>query len=119
MHKALTPRARRAERRFMRRASTSTPTDVTLLAASPAASALPPSSTEPQGKLGLLVQTLRRPGGVTLEELGAIAGWQPHSVRGALSGALKRHGFIVHAEKSPDASPRRYYLVEQQTATRE
>jgi hypothetical protein len=41
-------------------------------------------------KLALLVEMLRRPKGVTINELADAIGWQPHSVRGAMSGALKK-----------------------------
>lgn len=40
-------------------------------------------------KLELLIARLSQVEGATLEELMAITGWQKHSVRGAISGALK------------------------------
>ena len=40
-------------------------------------------------KLGLLIARLSQVEGAALEELMAITGWQKHSVRGAISGALK------------------------------
>jgi hypothetical protein len=33
---------------------------------------------------------LRRPQGATLKEMMQATGWQPHSVRGFLSGALRK-----------------------------
>jgi hypothetical protein len=43
---------------------------------------------------------LRQPGGTTIAQLVEATGWQPHSVRGALSGALKnKHGLVVTSEK--------------------
>ena len=39
-------------------------------------------------KLALLVAHLSAPGGATIAELCKATGWQPHSVRGALAGAL-------------------------------
>jgi hypothetical protein len=44
----------------------------------------------PTGKLGALVTLLRRPEGARIEELTAATGWQAHSVRGAIAGALKK-----------------------------
>ena len=51
-----------------------------------AASGLPKEST----KLGALIAALRRPEGATIAELMAATGWQGHSVRGAISGNLKK-----------------------------
>ena len=33
---------------------------------------------------------LRAEGGATIDEIVAATGWQPHTVRGAMSGALKK-----------------------------
>ena len=45
----------------------------------------PPGTT----KLALLVAHLSAPGGATIAELCKATGWQPHSVRGGLAGALR------------------------------
>jgi len=37
-----------------------------------------------------LVGMLRRPQGATIDEIATATGWQNHSVRGAISGALKK-----------------------------
>ena len=50
----------------------------------------PPQTTAPGGKLGLLITLLRRPEGAALAEMMTATGWQAHSVRGALSGAIKK-----------------------------
>lgn len=44
----------------------------------------------PSGKLGIVVALMRRREGATIVQMGAATGWQPHSVRGALAGSLKR-----------------------------
>lgn len=44
----------------------------------------------PTSKLGQLEALLRRPDGATIAQLSKALGWQPHSVRGAMSGSLKR-----------------------------
>ena len=41
-------------------------------------------------KLDLLLALLHRPDGVSLAAMCAATGWQTHSVRGALSGHIKR-----------------------------
>ena len=51
-------------------------------------------------KLDLIVKMLRRPKGVSLTELATATGWQPHSVRGALAGALKKRGHAVVSDKT-------------------
>lgn len=56
---------------------------------------------DPSGKLGIVVGMLRRPEGATLDELMAATGWQKHSIRGAISGALKKKlGLEVASVKS-------------------
>ena len=47
------------------------------------------SSPRAGSKLDLLTTRLGQPEGATIDELVAITGWQKHSVRGAMSGALK------------------------------
>lgn len=47
-----------------------------------------------------LIAMLRRPEGMTVEEATTTFGWQPHTVRGALYGALKKKlGLDVTSEK--------------------
>ena len=55
-------------------------------------------ASDKPSKLDLLTNLLRGPGGVSIAELAEATGWQPHSVRGAMSGALKRKGLIVTSE---------------------
>ena len=43
---------------------------------------------------------LRADGGATIDEIVAATGWQPHTVRGAFAGALKKKlGLEVTSEK--------------------
>jgi hypothetical protein len=54
------------------------------------------------GKLASMIAMLRRTKGANIAELCATTGWQAHSVRGALSGAIKKkRGLTVTSEK-PD-----------------
>jgi hypothetical protein len=41
-------------------------------------------------KLSILIELLSRKNGATLEEAAKVTGWQHHSIRGAMSGALKK-----------------------------
>jgi hypothetical protein len=66
------------------------------------------------GKLGLILELLRRPHGADLSDMMEATGWQQHSVRGALAGALKKHrGLTIVSEKID--GPRRYRLIEPAT----
>ncbi|MGI3213347.1 DUF3489 domain-containing protein [Roseovarius tibetensis] len=47
-----------------------------------------------------LIAMLRADGGATIDEIVAPTGWQPHTVRGAMSSALKKKlGLIITSEK--------------------
>ena len=47
-----------------------------------------------------LIAMLRTEGGATIEEIVAALEWQPHTARGAMSGALKKKlGLIITSEK--------------------
>jgi hypothetical protein len=52
---------------------------------------------------GTLVRLLRRPEGATIGDMVDATGWQPHIIRGALSGVIgKKLGLTVTSEKLPD-----------------
>ncbi len=50
----------------------------------------PPAGVRPGTKQALLIDLLRRKDGATIGEIVNAIGWQPHSVRGAISGTLKK-----------------------------
>jgi hypothetical protein len=60
-----------------------------------------PLSTPRKGsKQSLLIDMLRRPEGATIDQIVEATGWQRHTVRGAISGALKKKlGLNVTSEK--------------------
>ncbi len=71
----------------------------------------PPPAPRPGTKQALLIDLLKRKKGATIAEIVAATGWQPHSVRGAISGTLKKRlGLMVTSEK-PGDGPRRYRIV--------
>jgi len=54
-------------------------------------------------KTAKVLDLVKRPGGSTLKELMKATGWQPHSVRGFLSGSVaKKMGLTVISEKAED-----------------
>jgi hypothetical protein len=54
-------------------------------------------------KTQTILDLLKRPGGVTSKELMKATGWQPHSVRGFLSGTVgKKMGLAVTSTKGED-----------------
>lgn len=70
--------------------------------AAPAATdAPPPRKTREGTKQAQLIDMLRRPEGATISEIVAATGWQAHTVRGAMAGALKKKlGLEVTSEKA-------------------
>ncbi len=67
------------------------------------AAAPPVTRREPRSgtKLARLIALLQRPSGVTIADAVKATGWQPHTVRGAISGALrKRLGLNVVSARS-------------------
>ncbi len=62
-----------------------------------------PAAAQPGTKQALLIDLLKRKKGATSEEIVEATGWQVHSVRGAISGALKKKlGLAVTSEKVED-----------------
>ena len=61
----------------------------------------PKTRTPREGtKQATLIAMLRAPDGATIEEISAATGWQSHTVRGAMAGALKKKlGLEVISEK--------------------
>lgn len=55
----------------------------------------------PRGKLGVIADLLKRPEGATIQQLMDATGWQSHSIRGAMAGALTRkYGLLLSSEKT-------------------
>ena len=62
-----------------------------------------PKSARTPNKLATVVAMLREKHGASIKRLIDATGWQAHSVRGAISGAIKKKlGFKVDSAPSPD-----------------
>ena len=69
------------------------------------------ATRQTKGKLAAVVSMLQRPKGATTEAMMSATGWQAHSVRGAIAGAIKKKlGHTVVSEKVDGA--RTYRIVE-------
>jgi hypothetical protein len=57
-----------------------------------------------------ILEMLKRPGGASAKELLKVTGWQPHSLRGFLSGTVgKKMGLAVTSAKEEDGE--RHYSI--------
>ena len=50
-------------------------------------------------KLDQVEAMLLKPVGASIAEIMAATGWQQHSVRGAMAGAIKKRGLIITSQK--------------------
>jgi hypothetical protein len=57
-------------------------------------------------KQAQMIELLKRPEGATVEQIAAATGWQHHTIRGAISGALKKKlGLNVEAIRTREVGP--------------
>ena len=57
----------------------------------------------PGTKLAAIIDAMRHPGGATIAQMMADTGWQAHTVRGSISGMVKKRlGYEVVTEKGAD-----------------
>ena len=64
------------------------------------AEAAPVSPPRAPSKLDRLIAILLREEGADMAAMIEATGWQAHSIRGALAGALKKRGHAVSSEKT-------------------
>ena len=59
--------------------------------------------TRENSKQAQMIELLKRPDGATLNQLIEATGWQAHTVRGAMAGALKKKlGLAITSDKAAD-----------------
>jgi hypothetical protein len=61
-------------------------------------------------KKQIILEMLRRDGGVTMAEMAKVTGWQNHSIRGFLSGQVAKK-MALAVESSKNASGDRTYRI--------
>jgi hypothetical protein len=74
----------------------------------PEAAGEPTANPTPRAgaKQALMIGLLKRPEGATVEQIAAATGWQHHTIRGAVSGALKKKlGLTVEATRTREVGP--------------
>ncbi len=72
-----------------------------------------PSKSKPKTtKTEALLKLLHKTDGATLEELMKVSGWQAHSVRGFLSGTVRKKLGLKLVSENDDKARRRYRIVE-------
>ena len=67
-------------------------------------------ATRKRTKQQACLDLLSRREGATIEELQEATGWQGHSVRGFLAGAVRKKLGLTLTSEKPDAGPRRYRI---------
>lgn len=64
----------------------------------------------PQSKSDRVLTLLRQSGGASIEELMKVTKWQAHSVRGFLSGAVKKRKGLMVMSATDGEGTRRYRI---------
>ena len=77
--------------------------------ADPAPKARTPRTGTKQAKL---IEMLRAEGGATIDEIAAVLEWRPHTVRGALAGALKKKLGLTVTSETIDGRGRVYTICD-------
>jgi DNA-binding MarR family transcriptional regulator len=77
-------------------------------ASEPEAAGEPTTKPTPRAgtKQAQMIEMLKRPEGATVEQIAEATGWQHHTIRGAISGALKKKlGLTVEATRTREVGP--------------
>lgn len=68
------------------------------------------NNSRPKSKKDTCIALLQRSRGASLAELQNATGWQPHSVRGFLSGTVKKLAGVTLVSEQTGAGVRRYRI---------
>jgi hypothetical protein len=79
-----------------------------MTATNTASTASAATKAKPASKLDTLEKLLTRKNGATIADMTKATGWQQHSVRGALAGAMKKRGQTITSDKTDGT--RRYKI---------
>ena len=69
-------------------------------------------ATKSKTKQSVCLILLARPNGATIEDLQTATGWQQHSVRGFLAGAVKKKLGLTLVSSKSDGDARRYRVID-------
>ncbi len=79
---------------------------------SPGAKAGAAAKPARESKQAQVLSLLKEKAGASLEQMKALTGWQSHTVRGFISGVVKKKlGLAVASERVKDSGDRRYRIV--------
>jgi len=70
-----------------------------------------PVSPRPGSKTAKVLTLLKRPEGASLKQLLKATGWQPHSIRGFLSGTVTRKMGLKISSIKAESGERRYKVM--------
>jgi hypothetical protein len=70
-----------------------------------------PGAAHPASKQAVIIDLLKRRDGATIDDVMAATGWQAHSVRGAISGALKKKLGLAVSSENVDGRGRVYRIA--------
>lgn len=68
------------------------------------------ATQQPKSKKDTILALLRRKAGASIKDLIAATGWQAHSVRGFLSGTIKKKLGLKLSTEKLDSQDRRYFV---------
>ena len=87
---------------------------------SPTSTLLVPSAgpLKRNSKQSACLTLLARPNGATIEDLQSATGWQSHSIRGFLAGAVKKKLGLTLVSSKADGNVRRYRVVNARASDR-
>lgn len=110
----MTSKSRKSPERSNGSTKRATPTEKPVAAKGARHSKVSERAAEPgiASKQQKCLDLLARRDGATLAELIAATDWQPHSVRGFLSGAIKKKLGLTLVSSKADGDVRRYRIVD-------